>query len=303
MEDKKVVVILSTYNGESYVKTQIDSILSQTYKNIDIYVRDDGSKDNTVRILKEYESEGKIHFYPGENVGFIKSFFECLSFCDDADFYAFCDQDDEWFDFKIERAVEKLSGKDMDKPLLYFSDYDFYDNDMNFVSHSKSHKKGPSFRNAIVDCINLGITTVINKSARDVMVKSKIQKSCGHDWTAYMICSGFGDVVYDKISTIKYRRTGNNVSPGGKNFIQMQIWRIKKFLLNNYFQNVKEELIEFENLFSDKLSDSDRKLLNLFTSRKYSFSKMIKRVFYPKMFRQKLTDELMLRFIICIGKL
>ena len=303
MEDKKVAVILSTYNGEAYIKTQIDSILNQRYKNIDIYVRDDGSKDSTVSILKEYENKGIIHFYPRENVGFIKSFFECLSFCDDADFYAFCDQDDEWFDFKIARAVEKLSKKNEDEPLLYFSDYDFYDNDMNFIAHSKSHKKGPSFRNAIVDCINLGITTVINKKTRDIMVKSNIQKSCGHDWTAYMICSGFGEIIYDKTSTIKYRRTGNNVSPGGKNFIQMQIWRIKKFLLNNYFQNVKEELIEFENLFSDKLSKEDKKLLNLFTSRKYNFFKMIKRVFYPKMFRQKLTDEIMLRFVILIGKL
>ena len=303
MENPKVAVVLSTYNGEKYIKQQIESILNQTYPNIEIYVRDDGSKDGTVNILKDYEKQGKIKLYPSKNVGFIKSFFECLSFCDDADCYAFCDQDDEWFEEKIQRAVDMLKEKDKNKPLLYFADYDYYDENMNFIAHSKSHKNGPSFRNAIVDCITLGINTVINKTTRDIMVNSGIEKSCGHDWTAYMICSGMGEVIYDKVPTLKYRRTGKNVSPGGKGFIAFQIWRIKKFFINDYFSKVKEELIEFEELFGDKLSDKDRKLLSLFTNKKYSFIKAIKKVFYPKMFRQKMTDEIMLRFIFLIGKL
>lgn len=303
MEDKKVAVILSTYNGEKYIKNQINSILNQTYKNIKIYVRDDGSKDRTIQILKEYEKKGKIQLYPRENVGFIKSFFECLSFCDDADYYAFCDQDDEWFENKIERAVNLLNDKNQDKPLLYFADYDLYNDNMKFIAHSKSHKYGPSFRNAIVDCITLGINTVVNKTARDIMVNTGIKKSCGHDWTAYMICSSMGEVVYDKVPTLKYRRTGQNVSPGGKGFFAFQIWRIKKFFVNDYFSNIKDELIEFDELFGNKLSKENKELLELFTNKKYSFSKVMKKVFYPKMFRQKLVDELMLRFIFLIGKL
>lgn len=141
MENKKVAVVLSTYNGEKYIKKQIDSILRQTYKNIEIYVRDDGSKDKTVEILKRYENDRKIKLYVQENVGFIKSFFKCLSFCDDADYYAFCDQDDEWNEDKIERAVNLLNEKEQVKPLLYFSDYDYYDENMNFIAHSKHHKK------------------------------------------------------------------------------------------------------------------------------------------------------------------
>lgn len=303
MEDKKVAVVLSTYNGEKYIKNQLDSILNQTYKNIEIYVRDDGSKDNTVEILKEYEKRGNIKLYPKENVGFIKSFFDCLSFCDNADYYAFCDQDDEWFEDKIERAVKKLNERNKEIPLLYFADYDFYDDNMQFISSSKSHKYGPSFRNAIVDCITLGINTVINKTTRDLMVNSGIQKSCGHDWTAYMICSSMGEVIYEKVSTLKYRRTGKNVSPGGKGFFAFQIWRIKKFFVNDYFSNVREELIEFEELFGNKLSEEDKKLLSMFTNKKYCFVNSIKKFFYPKRFRQKTIDELMLRFIFLIGKL
>ena len=55
MENSKVAVLLSTYNGEKYLKEQLDSLINQSYSNIDIYIRDDGSTDNTVKIIKGYQ--------------------------------------------------------------------------------------------------------------------------------------------------------------------------------------------------------------------------------------------------------
>ena len=71
---KKVNVLLSAYNGEKYIKEQIDSILNQSYSNVELYVRDDGSKDGTLAIVREYEEKGLLHLEAGENVGFVKSF-------------------------------------------------------------------------------------------------------------------------------------------------------------------------------------------------------------------------------------
>ena len=72
---KKVVIMLSTYNGEKYLSEQLDSLVNQTYKNIEILIRDDGSKDNTVSIIEKYMKKYKnIRFIKGENKGFIKSF-------------------------------------------------------------------------------------------------------------------------------------------------------------------------------------------------------------------------------------
>ena len=73
----KVAILLSTYNGEKYLREQIDSILNQTYTNFELIVRDDGSKDNTVKIIKEYieKSDKEITLIEGKNLGFIKSFF------------------------------------------------------------------------------------------------------------------------------------------------------------------------------------------------------------------------------------
>ena len=91
MNDKKVAVIMSTYNGEKFVSEQLDSILNQTYSNIEIVVRDDGSKDNTVNIIKEYQKKyNNIKLYEGENIGFIKSFFELLKLTE-SDYYACCE--------------------------------------------------------------------------------------------------------------------------------------------------------------------------------------------------------------------
>ena len=59
-ENEEVAVVMSTYNGEKWIKEQLDSIINQTYKNIKIFVRDDGSKDGTVNILKEYANKGLI---------------------------------------------------------------------------------------------------------------------------------------------------------------------------------------------------------------------------------------------------
>ena len=90
---KKVVILLSTYNGEKYLREQIDSILNQSYQNFELVVRDDGSKDSTVEIVKEYmeKSDKEITLMVGKNLGFIKSFFELLKHSD-ADYFSFADQ-------------------------------------------------------------------------------------------------------------------------------------------------------------------------------------------------------------------
>ena len=142
MSDKKVAVLLSTYNGEKYVGAQLHSILTQNYKNLVVVVRDDGSKDKTVKIVKEYmENNDNIKLVEGKNLGFIKSFFELLKL-EQADYYAFADQDDIWFPNKISLAVESLNKLDDSVPNMAFSNSDYYDVNMNFM---KAGEKGKTY--------------------------------------------------------------------------------------------------------------------------------------------------------------
>lgn len=294
---------MSTYNGEKYVGEQIESILSQTYKNIEIYVRDDGSKDGTIDILDKYAKNNSIHLVKGENKGFIGSFMSLVADSVDSDYYAFSDQDDVWQPNKIEYAVEMLEKEDNSKPNLYFSNYDYYDEDMNYVSHCKDYKKGPSFRNSLVDCITLGFNSVMNKCARDMVVENLPAHSCGHDWWVYMVCAAFGKVIYDKRYTVKYRRLSTSVSPGGKGFIKFQVWRFKKFFVNDYFKDVRGQLKEFYDIYGDELNDNDTKSILLFTGEGSKISKWFKKVFAIKSFRQGFVDEVFIRIVYFIGKL
>ena len=97
---------MSTYNGQKYIRQQIDSILQQTNVEVNLLVRDDGSKDDTIKILDEYKQEGKLTYYTGPNLGPQLSFLNLLNNCPKADYYAFADQDDYWEKDKLSTAVK-----------------------------------------------------------------------------------------------------------------------------------------------------------------------------------------------------
>lgn len=303
-EIPKVAVLMSSYNGETYIEQQIDSILKQTYQNIVLYVRDDGSSDGTLDILEKYQSEGKLVLIKGKNLGYIRSFFSLLNECEDADYYAWCDQDDIWVPEKTERAVQWLEQAPKDVPVLYFSSYDYYDENMQFQKHGLIHTKGPSFANSLMDCISLGFNSVFNHQARLYMNKKTPEHCCGHDWWTYMLCAAFGEVLYDReYVSVKYRRLEQSVSPGGKNFIELQIWRFRKFFLNDYFAKIREQLWEFAELYMEEMNANDRNVMKLFSKKKYTPIIAVKKACYPVWFRQGIVEELMVRILFLIGQL
>lgn len=299
---KKVAILLSTYNGEKYLREQIDSILAQTYDNFELIVRDDGSRDSTVEIVKEYmeKSDKEITLMVGKNLGFIKSFFELLKHSD-ADYFSFADQDDIWFPNKIELAVNSLNKLDDTKPNMSFSNVDYYDTEMNFMGKGDSENKKPSFLNSLYECINQGMTMVINKTARDYIIKNIPEKCFFHDWWTYMICTAFGNVVQDDVVTVKYRRAKTNATVEGQGKITLFIWRIKKLFLGEGMKDIRAQQTIFKNIFYDSLSKENKKILDTFEGEKYNFFKALKKTFYPKKIRRKLVDEIPLRILFLLG--
>ena len=120
---KKIAVILSTYNGEKYLKEQMDSLLSQEGVDITLFVRDDGSTDRTVEMIQSYSDKMDILLFKESNVGFERSFraavlkTEGRSF----DFYAFCDQDDIWYEDKLAKGIDYIESLGNNEPILYCS--------------------------------------------------------------------------------------------------------------------------------------------------------------------------------------
>ena len=109
-----VQVLLSTYNGETYLKQQLDSILNQKNVAVKLFVRDDGSSDGTVDILRAYAAlHDNICYLCGENCGVVASFFRLFELSDpDVDFYALSDQDDVWDEDKRKSKSPKKKKND-----------------------------------------------------------------------------------------------------------------------------------------------------------------------------------------------
>lgn len=122
---EKIVVLLSSYNGEKYISKQIESILNQLIDcDLTLIIRDDGSTDSTKKIINEYLIKNdNVIFYEGSNVGYIKSFFSLIMNSGDFDFYALSDQDDIWQSNKLQNAVNQIRKKRQKNDIILFVNF------------------------------------------------------------------------------------------------------------------------------------------------------------------------------------
>lgn len=306
MKNKKVQVLLSTYNGEKYLEELLDSIINQTYKRVEILIRDDGSKDHTIDILKKYQEKKNINVVFGENVGVPESFFELLELSsDDYDYFAFADQDDFWKKNKISRAVELLNDIDnKDIPGLYFSRKTLTNKNLKKIKNSKKLPKEPSFNNALVQNVATGCTMVFNNNLRDILIEKKpiISNIRMHDWWVYQVGSAFGEIKYDSKSTILYRQHDSNVVGTEVNLMKKWIKRIKRYIKSGNSLLIRKQIKEFYKLYNQDLSQEKKQLLEEFKKDKNLFER-IKFIISSKVYRQSKTDDVILKILILLDKI
>lgn len=228
----KVTVLMSTYNGDLYLNDQINSILNQSNVKVDLLVRDDGSTDSTLNLLKKYQDEGKLKFFTGENLGPARSFLQLLSCTQESDYYAFSDQDDYWLPDKLSSAVGLMQGF-KDRPCLYFCQTKLVDKNLNPIEQIIIRPR-LTFGEALVYQFVGGCTMVLNAKMRDVVNSYIPSYLYMHDVWIYDIAMAIGaKVLFDPIPHILYRQHGNNVVGQGKTNIKTK-WerRIKRIIIN-----------------------------------------------------------------------
>lgn len=208
----KILVLLSTYNGEDYIKAQLDSIISQSVQ-ADMLVRDDGSSDHTIDILKDYEKRyPQIRMIEGKNVGVVNSFFALLKEAKGYEYYAFSDQDDVWMEDKLECAIMRLDQMDNTKPALYASCSLLVDNDLKGEDTTQINRRGLSFYNVIIQNIMPGHAQVFNQKLADLINQTQIDTSkvVVHDFWLSLVGITFGTAYFDNTPHTYYRQHGNN---------------------------------------------------------------------------------------------
>lgn len=206
-----VLVLLSTYNGEKYLRAFLDSVLSQIGVAVSILIRDDGSTDGTAQILGEYSQRDNIKILEvGPNLGYAASFWRLLQNACNADYYAFADQDDIWLPEKLSTSIAQIS--DCAEPSLGSSNVIPVDDSLNRLDIEPFPVHGPlSLAESLKGSILPGCTFVFNEGARKIAARYQgFMES--HDWALYAIVTCFGTVRYCDESNILYRiHEGNTI--------------------------------------------------------------------------------------------
>ncbi len=261
---KRVNVLLSTYNGAKYVEEQLNSVLKQKDVEIQILVRDDGSNDDTCKILDNWQEKGLLRWYRGDNLKSARSFLDLLKKSDDSDYYAFCDQDDVWLDDKLISGVLQLDKSSPACSSLYFSNYQMVDSNLNKINTFCKTKIYPDIYHSIISNEVTGCTLIINKALRDIINSYSPNYITMHDDWIYNVCIALnGIVLFDNTPHILYRQHSSNAVGGLRDpFVKKSKLRIKKLFSKGQLLRSKlaKELI---NGYADQMTEECYKELHL----------------------------------------
>lgn len=298
---EKVQVLMSTYNGEKYLREQLDSILNQEEVEVKLLIRDDGSKDTTMNILKEYERKYEcIKVYSGKNLGACNSFFDLIKNADkNISYYAFADQDDVWKKNKLNRALSKLQKYD-DIPTLYCGAYELVNSNLEKIGNESNHQKKVSFGNSLIECIYSGCTGVFNNKLLKLTLRQLPKHAYMHDWWVYMIASSMGKVICDEEPCMLYRQHENNVLGGNSSRMKQIVRRIRNF--RNLCNYVPQQIEEFDNIYQDCLTDEQRQLIQCMINKNKNPFKRLEIFKRKEIKRNRLLDNLVYKGMFLFWK-
>ena len=261
IKNPKVQILLATYNGAKFLCDQLDSILHQEYKSWEILIHDDGSVDDTIKILNEYQNNypQKIRLLIDQRIfsSASENFFHLIANrSKEANLYCLCDQDDIWHKNKLNRIVEIFISKDNQEPLLIHSDLSLVDDKGKLLE--KSHNKLINFQknnitkekalyyNPVPGCamsLNAALANKLSYCRHMVM----------HDW--WILLSALEEnatLIYIKFPLVKYRQHSENILGYKKLNIIVLVVRLL-FKIPRYIKNVKKAYIQSKQFYYQSL--------------------------------------------------
>lgn len=231
-----ISIAMATYNGEKYIREQLDSILAQTYQNFEFIVCDDCSTDSTVQILREYEArERRIRVFVNEqNLGYKKNFEKAAGLCN-GEYIAFSDQDDVWLPEHLEKLFSIIDGHDIacGNARIIDSRGDLTGDTLNelddlYIFNPEKILLKMMFR---ANCFQGASMLVKSDFLRNTFpIPDGIKY---HDsWLSYCACFEKG-IIYTFDAVTKYRLHGNNITHNFKThglFFAHIIFMTRKFM-------------------------------------------------------------------------
>ncbi|MCJ8327998.1 MAG: glycosyltransferase family 2 protein [Campylobacterales bacterium] len=265
-----VSIAMCTYNGERYLKEQLDSILNQSYKNIEIIICDDKSTDNTIEIIKNYLNKfDNIKLFENkDNLGFVKNFEKVISLCK-GEYISLCDQDDIWNLNKIDIFLNNI-----DDNLLIYTDAKLINGqgkELNefLLKGKKNCVKGKCNKSLLFDNCISGNTLMFKKDLLEHILPIPLNVDFHDKWIAF-IASTYGSIVYYDKALISYRRYDEQVTAVKKKKYKSLKEKIE-YKEIRYLKNKKNNLDILKEY--EKIPGLDYEVKEIITAYKNSFNK------------------------------
>ncbi|NQK93618.1 glycosyltransferase family 2 protein [Streptococcus suis] len=267
----KVNILMSTYNGQQFLAEQIRSIQEQSYTDWTLFIRDDGSSDNTKEILKDFEhQDSRIHIIDSDktdNLGVIKSFHKLVNH-DRADYYFFSDQDDVWLPNKLELSLKEAQNHPADFPLMVYMDLKVVNQDLEIMTESmvksQSHHANTELVQELTENTVTGGVAMINHHLAEMwQVTDDILM---HDWYLALLASAFGSLVFIDQPGELYRQHSDNVLGARTLSKRFKKWIRPHILFAVYWDLIKNSQKQARHLLQMPLSQSNRELIEAFVT-------------------------------------
>ncbi|RME60801.1 glycosyltransferase family 2 protein [Candidatus Parcubacteria bacterium] len=228
-EDASVTILLATYNGEKYISEQIDSIREQSFQDWTLLVRDDGSTDHTVNIIKAFcETDSRIHFVEDGlgHLGVVACFERLLEITQSgksADYICLSDQDDIWLPDKLECQLNTMSAleEQYSGPVLIHTDLKVVDKSLNLIASSYVNLRRLSvpverpYKTLAVQNYVTGCTIMLNRALLEIVLPFP-KGLLMHDWWLALCAASAGYIHFMPEQTVLYRQHGKNVLGAAK---------------------------------------------------------------------------------------
>ena len=267
----KVNILMSTYNGQQFLTEQIRSIQDQSYTDWTLFIRDDGSSDNTKEILKDFEhQDSRIHLIDSDksdNLGVIKSFHKLVNH-DRADYYFFSDQDDVWLPNKLELSLKEAQNYLADHPLMVYMDLKVVNQDLEIMTESmvksQSHHANTELVQELTENTVTGGVAMINHALAEMWQET--DDILMHDWYLALLASAFGNLVFIDQPGELYRQHSDNVLGARTLSKRFKKWIRPHILFAVYWDLIKNSQKQARHLLQMPLSQSNRELIEAFVT-------------------------------------
>lgn len=262
----KISILMSTYNGGKYLTNQLYSLLQQTQNDWILYIRDDGSTDNTMAIIEKFmQLDKRIHLIQDneKNLGAGKSFWKLLQYSN-SEYTIFCDQDDIWFEKKLEELKKFADNKlDIDKAGFVYCDAHAYSDELGVsISNSVSHLHAQELKDFIFFNAGYQGCSILFNNSLLILAKKYTVDFYMHDDIISLLGIVFGKSFFLNKPLMLYRQHTKQVTGNTK--------KNKLDMLKTFFDRNKtvinkahyDEKICFYNFYKDKINASDNQLFN-----------------------------------------